>query len=232
MERVSKLNLPGSAGFMAMRRAIERWNLTISLMPLIILLVIYGISTIFSSWHLLDPRGPLLKEDSIFEWVQFLCYAVASIAGFVLFLRMHASDRWNAYGWLLFAAACFFIAGEEISWGERLGGLSLEAIRSINKQDETNIHNLKIVTYSVRHGTFAVVGIFMGLGRRLFPKISVLPDGRIALFFLIPGLWYLMYTLFFRRIPDQQELYELILALGFAIHAVNSLRFSDGDEIQ
>jgi hypothetical protein len=135
-------------------------------------------------------------------------------------------------GGYFFAIACFFITGEEISWGERLGGLSIEAISSINTQGETNIHNLEIVTKNIRHSAFVVTGFFLGLGQRLFPNVSVLPVERFTLFFLIPGLWYLIYT--FGNpycsycIPDQEELYELILALGFAIHAVSCLRSVHG----
>jgi hypothetical protein len=201
----------------------DPYDRIICLLPLFILLLIYGISMIFPPLELLYNYNLMNIEDGIIEWMQFLCYTIASIAGFRLFLLIRIRDNWITYGWLLFAVGCLFAAGEEISWGERLGGLNIESIRSINTQNETNIHNLLLIQNKL-HISYAITGFSLALGRRVFPKLSFFPAERLTLFFLIPGLWYLAFTFYGPYMQNHQELYELLLALGLAIHAVSSLR--------
>ena len=44
---------------------------------------------------------------------------------------------------LLFIAGCIYFAGEELSWGQHyLGWETPESIAAINKQNETNLHNI------------------------------------------------------------------------------------------
>jgi hypothetical protein len=54
--------------------------------------------------------------------------------------------------WLLpLAAACFLVAGEEVSWGQRLLGLGTPgALAEVNVQGETNLHNIEGVHGIVR----------------------------------------------------------------------------------
>ena len=195
----------------------------ICLLPVLIVLLIYGISMIFPSFQQLYDWDLGYVEDGIFEWFQFIFYAIAAIAGFRVFQRIRIGNKWIACGWLLFAAASLFAAGEEISWGERLGGISIEQVRSINVQNETNIHNLQLVQGGL-HIAYAIAGISLALGRWIFPRLSFLPAQKLTLFFLIPGIWYLAFAFYDEYMPNQQELYELLLALGFAFHAVSSLR--------
>jgi hypothetical protein len=67
---------------------------------------------------------------------------------FVLAARaaVAAGRRGLAILFVVVAIASFIIAGEEISWGQRLLGLETpEALDRINHQGETNIHNITIV---------------------------------------------------------------------------------------
>jgi hypothetical protein len=53
------------------------------------------------------------------------------------------------------AAACFLVAGEEVSWGQRLLGMGTpEALAEVNVQGETNLHNIEGV-----HGIVRAVGV-------------------------------------------------------------------------
>jgi hypothetical protein len=79
--------------------------------------------------------GPV-EDVSAFWW--FLATAVTLAALFSPAVRRSRSVL--AYGVL----AVFFVVcgGEEISWGQRIFGFAPEAIVNLNKQHETNIHDI------------------------------------------------------------------------------------------
>ena len=79
----------------------------------------------------------LLQEDQLVEWSTVL-----------LFLAAGALGLWSAYRArrifdALVALFCFFVAGEEFSWGQRLVGyFPPEFFLANNFQQEANLHNL------------------------------------------------------------------------------------------
>jgi hypothetical protein len=74
----------------------------------------------------------LTQEDGLVEWATF----VAFLAAGALFLKRH----WFFIGLALF---CFFVAGEEISWAQRLFAFQPpEIFLEHNYQQESNLHNL------------------------------------------------------------------------------------------
>lgn len=85
----------------------------------------------------------LTREDFIVEWATFLGYFAAAIV-FTLAFR----DRFSRVGsraWFLafLSFGCFFVAGEEISWGQRIFGFETpEAVEKYNFQDELTLHNM------------------------------------------------------------------------------------------
>jgi hypothetical protein len=52
--------------------------------------------------------------------------------------------RWRL-AWLVVLLFCLIFIGEEISWGEGLHGPGVEAIRSVNSQHETTLHNISVI---------------------------------------------------------------------------------------
>lgn len=83
----------------------------------------------------------LTREDSLLEWLQFAGYATAAVLALVLAARLRsAAEPWAARACLVFAAANVFVAGEEISWGQRIFGWGTPQVLE-NKQHETTIHN-------------------------------------------------------------------------------------------
>ena len=64
------------------------------------------------------------SEDGPLEWLQFSEYLTASFLLFI-FLRSSRKSSINTFLWLVFFVCLFLIAGEEISWGERI--LDLES---------------------------------------------------------------------------------------------------------
>src|ERR671923_1912828 len=118
-----------------------------------------------------DAYRALLIEDGPIEWLQFLCLVLLAPA--YLWLARDLRRRgitWLAAFYLLAALGFVFIAGEEISWGQRiLGWATPESIAAVNKQGETNIHNVGLVLRVFNAGSMAValLAVVLPLGRWL-----------------------------------------------------------------
>ena len=83
-------------------------------------------------------------EDGPVEWGQFFFYAGACILSVSIALkRLKAGHPWQALMFAGFAFANFFIAGEEIAWGQRIFGLQTpDDLKAINAQGEITVHNI------------------------------------------------------------------------------------------
>src|SRR5439155_11526423 len=86
----------------------------------------------------------LIDEDHVIEWSQFLAILAASVAfALVAWRTLRAGRRGLGLLFILVAAGAFVVAGEEISWGQRfLGFVTPDALKDINHQGESNIHNI------------------------------------------------------------------------------------------
>ncbi len=82
----------------------------------------------------------LTDEADFFESLTAIGFLGASIVFFMSFLKNR-----KQYVFLILAFILFFGFGEEISWGQRIFGWGTpEAMKAVNVQGETNIHNLAI----------------------------------------------------------------------------------------
>lgn len=97
------------------------------------------------------------NEDGPVEWLQFAALLVAGGAFVLLAARLRGSGRPIAVAVALVAAiAILIVAGEEISWGQRIfGWMTPAALLAENAQGETNLHNLYVATLVVRLGQLA-----------------------------------------------------------------------------
>jgi hypothetical protein len=200
----------------------------VDLFPLLYLLLLYGV-LYFLPFGLFDlwRKG----EDGLAEWLQFLAYFGAAICAsgcFFISLRKAASAQW--IWWLLITFFCFYVAGEEISWGERLTGLGFDLLRDGNSQGESNLHNLEGVQ-NYLHASFMAAGVSLGwLGWRFFPTIEAFPARRFSLYFMIVAAFYFYWDVSWithgDRIRNDQEAIELLMALGLWMHCLTSLRSS------
>ena len=100
----------------------------------------------------------LIREDSVLEWLQVVGYATAVIFGSLLALRLWRGGRKALAGaYALFVLGCFFVTGEELSWGERLFGLEAPpSLAEINRRGEINVHNVPAVTSAFKFVLAAV----------------------------------------------------------------------------
>jgi len=192
----------------------------VDLAPLLYMLVLYGVVYflpfgVFEAWT--------TGEDGPAEWLQFAAYAGALLCSFrVLWQRRYRWRSLQGLAWLLLTLFLFYVAGEEISWGERIHGWGLESLRQINAQKESNLHNLPALQ-NYLHVSFISAGLFFGYaGWRWMPHIEAWPARRYSLYFLIVALFYTYFDLSWishaERIRNDQEGIELLMALGLFLH--------------
>lgn len=104
--------------------------------PILLILIQIGLEVSFPSSIL----APMHSEGGPHEALEFLLVAPACIMCAVLFLK--ADDRLERIWFGLAFLACFYIAGEEISWGQHIfGWITPEFWTEVNDQQETNLHN-------------------------------------------------------------------------------------------
>ena len=81
-----------------------------------------------------------MQEDGVVEWLSFFLFAVAGVVGIARALMSRRGFD------LLVGLFCLFVAGEEISWGQRLiGYVPPDLFLEKNFQQETNLHNFSDV---------------------------------------------------------------------------------------
>jgi hypothetical protein len=143
----------------------------------------------------------LVREDHLLEWIQSLTYFGSSILALLVAVRLLKNKR-RALGWLnvLLSAGLLFVAIEEISWGQRVFGWeSPDFFMEFNRQEETNVHNLRPVRI-VEHYIFILIGAYGCFAHLLLPRsvkdrysstlAFVAPDHRFFFYFFPVLAWY------------------------------------------
>ena len=201
-------------------------NPSVSIFPLKYLLILYGIIYFLP----FDIFKIFFKgEDSLIEWLQFLGYFFSFLICIViLFSKKRDRSAKQTICWLFLTLFCFYVAGEEISWAERIANIGSDSIRDINMQGETNIHNIRGLN-NYLHFSFIFTGILFGwLGWKVWPNIEALPSKNFSLFFLIVAAFYSYFDLSWitlgERIRNDQEAIEFLMSSGLFLHCYSHLR--------
>tara|TARA_B100001287_G_scaffold20102_1_gene14876 strand:- start:215 stop:898 length:684 start_codon:yes stop_codon:yes gene_type:complete len=180
----------------------------------------YGKSLVGISWF-----DFLRSEDGPLEWIQFFQYLFASIISFIIFIKSRNKRSFGVLIWLVFGLACFIVAGEEISWTERITGFSLNSISEANVQGETNFHNLPFFHHNLLDLTFIMSSLFLGwIGWRKWPNFKSLPGKELSLYFLFVALFYFYFDISWistiSQIRNDQEIFEILFSSGLLLHCV------------
>ena len=204
----------------------------VSLFPIYYLLFIYGFVYIFPYGE--DLIGLtwfdwLRSEDGPLEWLQFSEYLSSSFLAFLIFVRRKKKKEINSLIWLLIAFLSVLIAGEEISWGERLTGIGITSISNLNVQGETNFHNLPFFHNYLLDPVFEISCIFLGwFGWRKFKNIDAFPCKEMSLYFLFVALFYFYFDISWasttEQIRNDQEIFEFLLSSGIFLHCLKNLK--------
>ena len=205
----------------------------VSLFPIYYLIFIYGFIYILpfgknlvgSTWFYF-----LKKEDGVLESLQFFQYFISSLFGFFIFFRIRKKKSLNSLIWLVLSVLCLIISAEEISWGERITGITLNSIADFSIQGETNIHNLPFFHNYILDPSLQVICIFFGwIGWKKFPSLTSLPSKKLSLFFLFVALFFAYYELSWAstvaHVRDDTEIFEFLLSTGIFLHFWDNLKF-------
>lgn len=196
--------------------------------PLAIAVLLATLGKLAPGWYdawMNDERGGV-------ELAQWLVLAAAVVAALRLLARPELRRRPALLAWVALAGlACFYVAGEEISWGQHLAQWNTpEYWRALNDQGETNLHNTSS-WFDQKPRTLLELGVIVGglLGpalRRLRPGLlrgmvdlvtpaaATLPIAAVAEF---AGLDKRLGLGLFFRPSEVQELYFYLFALGYLL---------------
>ncbi|MDT0277390.1 hypothetical protein [Blastococcus goldschmidtiae] len=107
----------------------------------------------------------VLAEDRPVEWLQFALCLMTALFGLAAARRLAVRRQFAAAGALLLVGlGSFFLAGEEISWAQRVFAFGTpEQLASTNSQEEFNLHNLHAVGFDVQD-MFKIFSFLLGLG--------------------------------------------------------------------
>ena len=148
-----------------------------------------------------DLLWEAVQEDAIFENLTvFFLLVCLSICLFKVYVHMKAVRYRAVLTFSFLSLVILFVAGEEISWGQRIFNIqSGEFFMQNNTQNETNLHNLQIGDIRINKLVFTQLStLFFALyflfSRLLCRKFNVLK--KIIESFCIP-LPKLHHTIFF-----------------------------------
>ena len=218
-----------------MREIKTPWGLLspeVKLFPIYYLIFIYGFIYILPfGKYIVDISwfDFLRKEDGPLEWLQFFQYLISSFMAFFIFKCSKNKLSLNSLIWLGMCVLFFLVAGEEISWGERITGIGINSISEINVQGETNFHNLPFFHNYLLDPLFEIGCIFLGwIGWKRWPHLDALPRKELSLFFLFVALFYFYFDISWastiKQIRNDQEIFEFLLSTGIFLHCLENLK--------
>jgi hypothetical protein len=186
-------------------------------------------------------RAWFSEEDGLAENLQFAFLVLATIgAGLVARARWRRRERLLGVLYVGLAFALFFVAGEEVSWGQRVFGIRTPpAWAAHNIQGELTLHNTYLFT-----PIFSLAQLVLGLGiglaaltpwERLLPvewdrfRRLLVPGPALAPYFLMSAAWRTYrYTMVTPQTPawigELSEVPELILYLGMLLFVADQVR--------
>jgi hypothetical protein len=129
----------------------------------------------------------LVSEWRPIEDLQFIFFALASLLAFRTALRLwRDNQRMFAILYVLFGLVLFFISGEEVSWGQPVFRRIFSwwpdraALRGVNAQGETTIHNMRAVEW-IFNWFYLLLALYGSLSPLLFLVRRWRDDPRLRL---------------------------------------------------
>ena len=224
--------------FLAVQNNIKAFRMTnrqwlIFLYPLLFLI---SVLTVFILSE--DDFITITKEDGLLEYFQVLSYFAAGIIFFKISRRLKSKSLLMCALYVVIALVLFFVAIEEISWGQRILGIKTPGgIKEINIQNELTFHNLESIQRML-HAGYMIIGLGGAFGwiwvKKLKPvppelRHYLAPPPFLSLYFFAVFVHYFMYDFILNkgileRVNRWQEAAETLLAAGFLFFALFLLK--------
>lgn len=219
------------------------WNLSPKMVVMIMILP-FIVAFIGASTALIgkDAYKWFVTEDGFAESLQVVFYLMAFVFSLVVSVRhWRTGDRLMGLLYLGLAGALFFLIGEELSWGQRIfGWQTADTYVAINKQDETNLHNVYGVGAAFKWiqllvGAFGTIPpLLVWRWNRLAPYRdrlwAVVPHYTLIAYFAMMFVWRIYRNLleppeeFYFVVSEYNEVLELVLAMGFFFFLIFQFR--------
>ncbi len=137
----------------------SKFNLSVTvkfILGLVLLVLIPGFYLFFTA---VPKFEQYVQEDGIVEWLTVLGLLLGSFVCFIRFAKLlRKKSTWFLFVTFGLGLFLFFAAGEEISWGQRIFGISTpEYFKENNAQQETNLHNLVVGGVKLNKLIFSVI---------------------------------------------------------------------------
>lgn len=173
----------------------------------------------------------IIEEDGVVEYLTAATYLISSIiAASISVSFFKTKNNFLCFSYAFLAAGLFFICGEEISWGQRILGISSpDYFLQHNAQQEFNLHNLEVVEKYLLHNSFILIGAY-GTFSWILLKTNkgdsleypyFIPEWYLSsyffavLFFYVYRDYVMPYYNFLELTTREQEPSEFILSMGF-----------------
>ena len=177
----------------------------------------------------------LHSENGPHELIEFFLLVAGLIVCFLYFIKAQAKTKLLNFWFGLAALCCFYVAGEEISWGQHVWDWATpDYWVEVNDQQETNLHNTSS-WFDQKPRLILLIGVvFGGLVAPFLKKKNILklPEnldflmpsaklGVIASLVFIPQVLEKTFELFdvviFARFSEVQELYMFYFVLLYLV---------------
>lgn len=158
-----------------------------------------------------------MQEDGWVEWTTFAAFLAAGVLAFRSGLSAPTRPRLERIVLVGLGAFCLFVAGEEISWGQRLIGFRPpDVFLESNYQQEANLHNFLKNVLDTRWMVAAVAlgyGVLTPIAAVVWPRgRPLIPNPVLVPYFALAAGLELFYPFKFTG-----EFAEAILALAFLV---------------
>ena len=190
----------------------------------------YFIFLLIELWPF-DFFKKFVSEDNFIENLQFFVILSSSFISFKIAKHFHNINKFFTICYFLFGIFLFLIAGDEISWGQRIIGFQTpQNIEIKNTQGELTLHNLNsVVDYTwIAYLLISIYGSFGFLFKYILPKSFK----KIFTYISIPSfatpyfIFPLIYHLITRpwqthNIGHWSEIAELMMYFGILFYCLN-----------
>ncbi len=154
----------------------------------------------------------MLNEGGSHEIAEFVLLCAAFLVAFCTLFSSGLNGRPWLRGWVALATLCtFYVAGEEMSWGQHILHWSTpEYWQAINDQQETNLHNTSS-WLDQKPRVLLEIGVIVG--GLLFPllrkyKPSLLPQ-KFAAIYPATQMWVIAFFVLAVKIVDKLDAFHV-----------------------